>query len=86
MFSWFILGIEYGLGYCFLTDWHWQIKYEAGYTDLPSSFITYIVNYQWGFNVATNLIDVSTGTTFLFLVVLSIWVNSEWLRTTISRK
>ncbi len=41
IFSWFILGIWYGFGYCFLTDWHWEIKRELGETDLPASFITY---------------------------------------------
>jgi hypothetical protein len=25
-FSWFILGIFYGFGYCFLTDWHWEVR------------------------------------------------------------
>jgi len=39
--SWFVLGIWYGWGYCFLTDWHWQIKHQLGEANLPNSFITY---------------------------------------------
>ena len=23
---WFLLGLKYGIGYCPLTDWHWQVK------------------------------------------------------------
>ncbi len=42
--SWFIIGIWYGFGYCFITDWHWQIKHKLGETDLPNSFITYFFN------------------------------------------
>ena len=39
-FSWFALGIFYGFGYCFLTDWHWQIREKLGY--LPKAIHTSI--------------------------------------------
>jgi hypothetical protein len=26
VFSWFILGIWFGWGYCVCTEWHWQVK------------------------------------------------------------
>ena len=31
-FSWFVLGwvMGYGVGYCFCTDWHWQVRRAAG--------------------------------------------------------
>jgi hypothetical protein len=31
-FSWFGLGwlMGYGVGYCFCTDWHWQVRRAAG--------------------------------------------------------
>ena len=34
-FSWFGLGplLGFPLGYCFCTDWHWQIRRQLGYTD-----------------------------------------------------
>jgi Protein of Unknown function (DUF2784) len=34
-FSWFALGplLGFPLGYCFCTDWHWQIRRQLGYTD-----------------------------------------------------
>ena len=44
-FSWFVVGIWYGFGSCFLTDWHWHIKAELGETNLPSSFITYFFKF-----------------------------------------
>ncbi|MEO5906489.1 MAG: DUF2784 family protein, partial [Saprospiraceae bacterium] len=25
-FSWFVLGIWFGLGYCVCTDWHWAVR------------------------------------------------------------
>jgi uncharacterized protein DUF2784 len=39
--SWLGLGAFYGVGYCFLTDWHWRIKHARGETGLPGSFIEY---------------------------------------------
>jgi hypothetical protein len=34
-FSWFALGplLGYQLGYCFCTDWHWQIRRQLGIVD-----------------------------------------------------
>lgn len=34
-FSWFALGplLGFPLGYCFCTDWHWQIRRQLGYND-----------------------------------------------------
>lgn len=42
--SWLILGPLRGrsLGYCFLTEWHWDIKRRLGETDLPSTFILWM--------------------------------------------
>lgn len=38
IFSWLGLGVWYGnLGYCFLPDWHWQLKRSLGETELPGS-------------------------------------------------
>lgn len=42
--SWLLLGMFYGLGYCFLTDIHWSIKSQLGMADLPSSYITYALD------------------------------------------
>ncbi|MCD4791284.1 MAG: DUF2784 domain-containing protein, partial [Bacteroidales bacterium] len=36
--SWFILGIFYGIGYCPLTDWHWQVLHKLGIYDVPNSY------------------------------------------------
>ena len=40
-FSWGGLGFFYGWGYCFLTDWHWQIKNKLGAHHLPPNYIMY---------------------------------------------
>lgn len=42
-FSWFILGIWYGFGYCPCTDWHWQVREILGYDAPPASYIQFLL-------------------------------------------
>ena len=54
-FSWFALGplLGYSIGYCFCTDWHWQVRRALGHHD-PASYIELL------FSVGG--LGVSTGT------------------------
>src|SRR3954462_13704726 len=73
--SWFILGIWYGWGYCFLTDWQWSIKEKLGERNLPSSFITYFANKLAGQSVSTPFINAATLICFILATTLTIYVN-----------
>jgi hypothetical protein len=43
--SWLFLGLAVGtLGYCPLTDWHFRILEKLGKTDLPFSYMKYLVD------------------------------------------
>jgi hypothetical protein len=44
LFSWFILGIWYGFGYCPCTEWHWQVREILGYSDPPASYIQFLLH------------------------------------------
>ena len=71
-FSWIGLGMFYGFGYCFLTDWHWQIKMEAGEFGLPASYIKYLVDGIFGIHSDPFWIDVLTAVTFMTVTVLAL--------------
>ena len=73
--SWFVLGIWYGWGYCFITDWQWDIKRRLGETGLPNSFTAYMANKLWGDAITTETIDILTVTGFVLALVLSIYFN-----------
>ena len=75
LFSWLVLGFWYGFGYCFLTDWEWEIKRRLGETDLPNSFIQYLSNNVLGLNFSSGLVDGLTGGFFLAAIVLSLGMN-----------
>jgi hypothetical protein len=74
-FSWFILGIWYGFGYCPCTDWHWQVRRQLGYTEMPTSYIEFLVELLTGFDFSTVLVDTATVVLFFLALVLSIYIN-----------
>ncbi|MBS1921027.1 MAG: DUF2784 domain-containing protein [Bacteroidetes bacterium] len=73
--SWFILGIWYGLGYCPITEWQWDIKEKLGETNLPNSFIKYFADKISGKNFSASLIDQLTFIVFLTAIMASLYVN-----------
>ncbi len=73
--SWFGLGIWFGLGYCPITDWQWQIKEKLGQHNLPNSFIKYYSDQITGTNINASLIDTLTALCFFLAITLSVYVN-----------
>lgn len=72
-FSWFGFGIFYGWGYCFLTDWHWQIKAARGETDLPLSYIDYLLRQIFGRHFSPEAIGDLTLLAFCISVGGCLW-------------
>jgi len=73
--SWFILGIFYGIGYCPLTDWHFRILENLGKTNLPDSYVTYLIQRLTGYTFDQSLIDSLTLICFFVALGVSIGVN-----------
>lgn len=74
-FSWFFLGIWYGFGYCPCTDWHWQVRRELGYTDMPDSYIKFLIELLTGLDVNAALVDMATVVLFFLALIISSYVN-----------
>jgi hypothetical protein len=75
LFSWLVLGLKYGLGYCFLTDWHWDIKRKLGETDLPASFVKYFLDKYTFFDISAATVDLVTGISFGIVVLIAVFLN-----------
>ena len=73
--SWFILGIWHGWGYCFLTDWHWDVKEKLGERNLPNSFIKYFADKISGKDINPSLIDNVTLGCLIFAIAAAVYVN-----------
>ncbi|MFB0566054.1 MAG: DUF2784 family protein [Candidatus Aminicenantaceae bacterium] len=80
-FSWFILGIWYGFGFCPSTEWHWQVREKLGYYDMPSSYIKFLIESITGLNISEKLVDI-LAISFLTLALLaSVYTNMiDWRR------
>ena len=74
-FSWFVLGIFFGWGYCFLTDLHWKILDKLGKTNIPDSYIQYLIERLTGLKFDAKMIDNIVLIVFLVCLVISIFLN-----------
>lgn len=72
-FSWFILGIWYGIGYCPFTDWHWKVRQILGYTDNSNSYIHFLILKVTGLNLPEKLVDTTTAIVFIVAFSISIY-------------
>ncbi|MCJ7820291.1 MAG: DUF2784 domain-containing protein [Bacteroidales bacterium] len=82
--SWLFLGMLVGmLGYCPLTDWHFNILYRLGKTDLPTSYIKYLTDRLTGLDVNSTLVDKVTLYAFVAALAISLFLNlRDWRRRT----
>lgn len=70
MFSWFVLGLFQGIGYCLITDWHWQVLAKLNKTVLQDSYLNYLIYKVTGLHISSQLIDnISTVGIFIALIV-----------------
>ncbi len=74
-FSWVGLGAFYGLGYCPLTDWHWQVLAALGRTDIPRSYVKYFLDTITGLDFDAMLVDVTVAACFATALIISIGLN-----------
>lgn len=74
-FSWIVLGFWYGFGYCPCTHWHWMVRRELGYFDMPNSYIKFLLDELTGLEFAAYTVDLWTGILFFSAFVISTYVN-----------
>jgi len=73
--SWFILGIFYGVGYCPFTEWHYRVLEKMGETNLPASYIEYIVERFLPVEVDPKLVEIFTLGLFFAALIVSVVLN-----------
>lgn len=78
--SWVILGFFYGFGYCFLTDWHWDVKKELGEHGLPNSFIKYYLDMIFNADISPDLVNTVAVIGLVFALVMTVVKNRDLFR------
>ena len=79
LFSWFVIGLKYGMGYCPLTDWHWEVKRHMGQTNLANSFVKHLFDQFTLIELTPKQADLLTGVSFGVAIILSLIVNIKFL-------
>jgi hypothetical protein len=78
-FSWFILGIWYGYGYCPSTDWHWKVRARMGIPDLPTSYTKFLIDSLTGWDVSQRAVDIVTLVLLIGALTASLYTNvRDW--------
>ncbi len=72
--SWFILGIFYGMGFCPLTQWHWNVLHSLGKYGLPTSYVQYILDRLLGINISASAADSLTLYVWLAALMISLYL------------
>jgi len=73
--SWFILGIYYGIGYCPLTEWHWQVLEKLGKQHLPDSYVAYLADRVAGIVISSGTADLLTAVLYFAALGISLILN-----------
>ncbi len=73
--SWLLLGLWKGWGYCFLTDWHYQVLRALGERGMPSSYIAFLTEKITGCSPNAELVDLFTVSFAVLALLCSLWVN-----------
>lgn len=78
-FSWFVLGIWYGFGFCPSTEWHWQVRYKLGYFDMPNSYTKFLVDTLTGLDLSQKVIDIFAVSLLLIALFASLLTSErDW--------
>lgn len=72
-FSWFVLGIWFGIGYCPFTDWHWKVRQLLGYNDQTNSYVHFLILKITGINLPENWVDTTTVFVFFMSFFISLY-------------
>lgn len=80
VFSWFFLGIFYGIGYCPLTDWHYKVMTSLGKTNLPNSYIKYLLDSFTPFSLDEKTVNISAFLGLIFCVLGTVISNFRDLK------
>ena len=79
LLSWLALSPWFGLGYCFLTDWHWQVLRARGRMVLPSSYTELLAEALTGrdFSPASVAVWTAVGLGVGVVGCVGVWVRGR---------
>jgi hypothetical protein len=78
-FSWFVVGLWKGIGFCYCTQWHWQVRQQLGYMDQTHSYLHFLILKTTGFHLPVWWVETGTAIVFFICLAMSVWLNvRDW--------
>lgn len=74
-FSWYGLGLRYGIGYCVLTDWQWRVRKKLGETPEHGSFVQLLLERASGLHLNAKQVKLFAYAVYWVSAVISIYIN-----------
>lgn len=71
LFSWCVLGLYFGFGYCLCTDIQWRIKRKMGEQPSTEYYIKYILDKLTGLDTNPKTVNAITTYSFFSILILS---------------
>lgn len=76
--SWVLLGLMVGtMGYCPLTEWHFNVLEKLGAENLPVSYIKYLADRLTGLDFKQDLVDKVTLWGLILAMLASVILNTR---------
>lgn len=73
--SWYILGLFYGMGYCPLTDWHFEVLDQLGKAPGTYSYVSYLLKRLLGLNMTSDAANALTVVCYFVALLASVYMN-----------
>ncbi len=81
-FSWTVMGIWFGRGYCVCTDLHWRVRAAMGIHDHADSYLVLLVRTLSGWDPPVPLVNAIALWVFVISLTMSVGLNvRDWRRT-----
>ncbi|MFO7604097.1 MAG: DUF2784 family protein [Gammaproteobacteria bacterium] len=74
-FSWYGLGMRYGIGYCFLTDWQWRVRQRLGRVPQHGSFVQLLLERSSGLHLNPERVKNFAYISYWLSAAISVYIN-----------
>ena len=74
-FSWYGLGLHYGIGYCILTDWQWRVRHRLGITPEHGSFVKLLLERASGLHLKEIWVKWFAYGVYWLSALISVYLN-----------
>ncbi len=79
LFSWTLMGIWFGQGYCVCTDWHFRVRAAMGIQDRADNYLVLLVRILTGWDPPLPWVKAVAGVGFAFSLAMSVGLNvRDW--------